>query len=166
MSSSIINPSWGCRNGLEVRSAALNEVSENLSPVVARIPSDFSRWVDFDRYNLGGGATLNDDNKSTNAAVLSAALLSALNVSDDEGIPDIGPGNNMGRGNGESTMGFYVVVVTQVDEEGVLPNVGGHAFQLESLEASPSKECRVCRSKLAKVLGNILVGVTVGSWIR
>lgn len=136
-------------------------MSENLSPVIARIPGDFSRWVDFDRYNLGSGAALNDDNKSTNAAVLSATLLSALNVSDNERIPDIGPGNNVGRGNGESTMGFYVVVVTQVDEERVLPHVGGYAFQLEGLKASPSKERRVCRSKLAKVLRKVLVGVTV-----
>jgi hypothetical protein len=96
------SPSWGCRNRLEVRSAALNEVSEYLGPVIARIPGDFSRWINFDRYNLGSGAALNDDNKSTNSAVLSAALLSALNVGDDEWIPDIGPRNNMGGGNGES----------------------------------------------------------------
>lgn len=63
-------------------------------------------------------------------------------------------------------MGFYVVVVTQVDEERVLPNVGGYAFQLESLKASPSKERRVCGSKLAKVLRKVLVGVTVGGGIR
>ena len=77
-------------------------MSENLSPVIARIPGDFSRWVDFDRYNLGSGAALNDHNKSTNATALSATLLSTLNVSDNERIPDIGPGNNVGRGNGES----------------------------------------------------------------
>ena len=77
-------------------------MSEYLSPVIARIPGDFSRWVDFDRYNLGSGTALDDDNKSTNPAVLPAAFLSALNISDDEWIPDIGPGNNMGRGNGES----------------------------------------------------------------
>ena len=77
-------------------------MSEDFGPVIARIPRDFSRWVDFDRYDLGSGAALNDDNESTNAAVLSAAFLSALNVGDDEWIPDIGPGNNMSRGNGES----------------------------------------------------------------
>ena len=73
-----------------------------MSPVITRVPSDFGRWVDLDRHNLGGGAALNNDNKSTDAAVLSAALLSALNVCDDEWIPDIGPGNNMCGGNGES----------------------------------------------------------------
>ena len=60
-------------------------------------------------------------------------------------------------------MGFYVVVVTQINEERVLPDVGRHAFQLEGLKASPSKERRVCRSKLAKVLCKVLVGVTVGA---
>jgi hypothetical protein len=70
-------------------------VRENLSPVITRVPSDFGRRVDLDRHNLGSGAALNDDNKSTNAAVLSASFLSALNVRDDERIPDIGPGNDM-----------------------------------------------------------------------
>jgi hypothetical protein len=104
MISSIVNPSWSCRNGLEVRAAALNEVSEHLSPVITRIPSDFGRWVDLDRHNLGSGAALNDDDKSTNAAVLPTSVLSALDVGDDEWIPDIGPGNDVGRGNGEATV--------------------------------------------------------------
>jgi len=56
-------------------------------------------------------------------------------------------------------------MVTQVDEERVLPNVGGNAFQLESLEASPSKERRMCGGKLAKVLRKVLVGITVSDSI-
>ena len=58
-----------------------------------------------------------------------------------------------------------MVVVAQVDEERVLPNVGGNAFQLESLKASPSKERRVCGGKFAKVLRKVLVDITVGGRI-
>lgn len=75
---------------------------ENLCPVVAGVPANFCRWVNLDGHDLGGGAALNDDDQSPNAAILSAALLAALNVADHEGIPDVGARNYMRGRNGES----------------------------------------------------------------
>lgn len=54
-------------------------------------------------------------------------------------------------------MGLDVVMVTQVNEQRVLPNVGRNALELQSLEASPAQQRRMGRCELAEVLREVLV---------
>ncbi len=56
-----------------------------------------------------------------------------------------------------------VVVVAQLDDEGVLADVGGDALELEGLEAGPTKEGGVGGCKFPEGLGNVLVGIATGS---
>lgn len=51
------------------------------------------------------------------------------------------------------TMRIRVVVETQLNEEGTLPHVGGHALELEGLEAGPAEKIGVGRGEFAKILG-------------
>lgn len=53
-------------------------------------------------------------------------------------------------------------VVSQLDEECALADVGGHALQLERLEPGPPQKGRVCGDKLAEILDESLVG---SSWL-
>lgn len=50
-----------------------------------------------------------------------------------------------------------VRAVVELDEEGVLADVGGHALQLEGLEACPAEERRVCGGKLAEAFDDVVV---------
>jgi hypothetical protein len=96
ISNIIVNsPSWSCRDGFEVGSAALDEMREYLRPVVAGVPTDFSGWVHLNGHNLRGAAALDDDDECTDAAVLSAALFATLNVGDDKRITDVCSWNDM-----------------------------------------------------------------------
>ena len=45
---------------------------------------------------------MENDDKGANATTMTAAFLAALNISDDEGIPDVRSRNEMCRCNGES----------------------------------------------------------------
>lgn len=93
--SSIIYPSGCGRDRLEISSPALNEMRDDLAPVVTGVPSDIGRRIYLNGHDLRSRATLKDDDKGANATVVTAAFLAALNVSNDEGIPDIGSRNNV-----------------------------------------------------------------------
>ena len=54
-------------------------------------------------------------------------------------------------------MGLDMVMVTQVNEQRVLPNIGRNALELQSLEASPAQQRRMRRGELAEVLREVLV---------
>lgn len=56
-----------------------------------------------------------------------------------------------------------MAVVAQVDDEGILADIGWNSFELQSLETSPSKESRVCRGKFTECLSNILIAVCIRS---
>lgn len=53
----------------------------------------------------------------------------------------------------------------ELNKQGVGPDVGGKALQLESLEAGPSKQCRVVRCELAEVLRDVFVRVVRSDWL-
>lgn len=53
------------------------------------------------------------------------------------------------------TMRFSVVGSVQLDHQCILANVGGEAFELQSLESSPSEEGSVRRREFAEVLGEV-----------
>lgn len=53
-------------------------------------------------------------------------------------------------------------VVAELDEEGVLADVGGEALELEGLEAGPAEEVGVGGGELAEVLCEVFVGVADG----
>lgn len=90
------NSPSGCgRDRLEISSPALNEMQDDLGPVVTGVPSDIRRWIYLNGHDLRGRAALKDDDEGANATVVTTAFLAALNVSNDEGIPDIGSRNDM-----------------------------------------------------------------------
>lgn len=96
------SPSWSSRYGLEVGSAALDEVRKDLSPILTDIPGNLGGGVDFDGHHLRGTSALNDDDESANTAVLTAPLLAALNVSNDKGVANVCSRNNVCGRDGES----------------------------------------------------------------
>lgn len=158
------SPSGRGGDGLEVRSAALNEVVEDGRPIVSCIPSDLCRRVNLHRHNLGDAAALNDDDEGTDTAALAAAFLSSLDISDDERIPNVGSWNNMCSGNGESgngkpesatmlgrswftafklyspTVRLYMIMIAQLHEQCALSYVRRNSLELESLEPCPSEQ--------------------------
>lgn len=77
---------------------------EDLRPIFPAVPGDLGRRVDLHRHNLGDTAALENDDEGTDTAALAAALLSSLDVSDDEGIPDICAWDNVGSSDGESAV--------------------------------------------------------------
>ena len=48
-------------------------------------------------------------------------------------------------------------VVVELDEEGVVADVGGHALELEGLEAGPAEEAGVCGHVFAETLDEAVV---------
>ena len=56
--------------------------------------------------------------------------------------------------------------VAELDEESVLADVGGHAPQLEGLEAGPSDELVVGGGELAEVLDEVVVDASVAWLLR
>ena len=47
----------------------------------------------------------------------------------------------------------------ELDEEGRLPDIGGHTLELEGLEASPAKESGVLGGEAAEKLGDVFVRI-------
>jgi len=132
-------------------------VRKDTGPILSCIPSDLRRWINLDGHDLGDAAALDDDDEGTDAPAMSASFLASLDVGSDEWVTDIRPRYNVGRDYREATMGLDVVMVTQVNEQCVLPNVCRNALELQSLEASPAQQRRIGRCELAEVLREVLV---------
>ena len=83
---------WG-----KVRSAGLDEVSENICPVIPRVPRDAVWRVNFYRHDLADLAALDEDHRTANAAALAAPVLATPDVVCDERIVvgDVGSGNDV-----------------------------------------------------------------------
>ena len=119
------SPSRGRGDGLKISAAALYKVREDLCPIVTSIPSNFCGWINLNRHDLRRRTTFDDDNKCTDTTVITAALLTALDVSNDERITDICSWNNMSGYNGESKMDNRMISFRKgcEDMEEYLPTV-------------------------------------------
>jgi len=157
--SSVVDAPRCGRYRLKVRPPSLDKVVQDASPVVARVPGDFGRRVDLDGHDLADPPTLDDDHGRPDPPVVSTPLLAALNVGDDQRIADVGSRNDVSGRDRESTVGFGVRGRFQLDEESVLADVGGDAFQLEGLEAGPPEQCGVCGSEFPQSFCDILAPV-------
>jgi len=78
--STIIYPSCGGRDGLEVGPARIDKVGEDLGPVVPLVPRDLRGGVDFDRHHLAHGSALDQYNRCADPARSSAAFFTTLDV--------------------------------------------------------------------------------------
>lgn len=96
-SSSVDNPSRSSRYRLEIRSSRIHKMSQNLLPVLSRIPRDLTRWVDFDGHDLADTTTLHEDDEGANAAAFSASVLAPLDVGGNERVvgSDVGARNDV-----------------------------------------------------------------------
>lgn len=52
-----------------------------------------------------------------------------------------------------------VRIITEINEKGILPDVGRKAFQLKRLESCPSQQRRVRRSEFTQVFDQVFVRV-------
>jgi len=93
--SSVINTSRSRRHGLEICPATLDEMSEDVCPILSAVPCYFTWRVDFDGHDLADGAALDEDDACADTAGLSAALFASLDISDNEGIADVCARNDM-----------------------------------------------------------------------
>lgn len=70
------------------------------------------------------------------------------------------------RGGGSKTNGnppeerFCVWVVSKLDQERTLPDVGRDAFELEGLKPCPTQQIGMSGRELAEILGNIFIWVS------
>lgn len=153
------SPSRGCRDGLEVYPTRVDEMLERVCPVLPGIPGYFARCVHFNWHDLADVTALDEDDRGANTATAATALLAALNVGADEGIVvgDIRPWDDMGALDGKSDRGvisddgmYFKAeclppngfrcgrMIGELDEQGVLTDVGGETLQLERLESRPT----------------------------
>lgn len=137
---------------------------QDTSPVVARVPGDFGWRVHLDGHDLADPSALDDDDSRPDPAVLSTPFLAALDIGDDQRIADVGSRNNVSCRDRESTVGLEVRSGGQLDEEGVLADVGGDTLELESLETGPSEQCGVCGGELAQAFRDVLSTIA-RSWL-
>lgn len=72
-------------------------MAHDFSPVVALVPRDFAGGVDFDGHDLADTSALDEDDRCADSSSFAAALLAALDVCSDEGVPagDVGALNNV-----------------------------------------------------------------------
>lgn len=159
--SPVDNSSGGGRYRLEVRAAGGNKVLENLGPVIALVPRDLGGWVDLDGHDLADAAALDEDDEGADAAGATAAFFASLDVGANKWVVvrHVRSRDNVCPRDGEAEERLGVGVISELDEEAVLADVGGHALELECLEAGPAEEGRVGGGELAEVLDEILIRV-------
>jgi hypothetical protein len=57
------------------------------------------------------------------------------------------------------------MVITQLDEESVLPNISRDTLELKGLKSSPSEQGSVSGGKFSERFGEIFVSISVSSGI-
>jgi len=80
------SPSRGRRDRLEICPARIDEVCEDVRPVVPLVPRDLRGRIDFDWHHLADRAALDEHDGGADAACASAALLATLDVCRDEWV--------------------------------------------------------------------------------
>lgn len=71
---------------LEVCAARCDKVAHDFRPVVALIPRDFARGVNFDRHDLADTSALDEDDCCADASGAAASLFAARDIVSDEGV--------------------------------------------------------------------------------
>jgi len=80
------SPSRGRRDRLEICTARIDKVCEDVRPVVPLVPRDLRGRIDLDWHHLADRAALNEYDRGADAACTSAALLATLDVCRDEWV--------------------------------------------------------------------------------
>jgi len=79
-------------------------VVEYTCPVISAIPGYLAGGVYLNGHDLADAAALDDDDEGANTAVMATPLFAALDVGDNEGVPNICPGNGVCRSDRETTV--------------------------------------------------------------
>lgn len=138
---SIKDSSLRRRYGLEISPPRLDEMGENICPIISAIPSDFAWRVDLHRHDLADGAALDKDDTRADTPILSTAIFTSLDISSHKRITtgDVCSRNDMSARNRERTTRIAVVGDTEFNKQSLLANVCRYTFQAKRLKTRPCK---------------------------
>ena len=71
-------------------------MSRHLFPIFPSVPRDGAGMVDFDGHDLADAGTVEDDDEGAKASLLSRPRVARLDLGDNEGVADVGVGDDVG----------------------------------------------------------------------